>query len=104
MEPTISVCIATYRRPALLKKLLLSLINQETNKEFSFTINVADNDDRRSAEPVVRELNSNGQDISYAVEPRQNISLARNKSISLATGDYIATIDDDLYADSRWLS
>ncbi len=103
MEPTISVCIATYHRPALLKKLLLSLINQETNGEFSFTINVGDNDEHRSAESVVRELNSSGQNIRYAVEPVQNISLARNKSISLATGNYIATIDDDLYADSRWL-
>ncbi|MGH7835785.1 MAG: glycosyltransferase, partial [Candidatus Binatia bacterium] len=53
--------------------------------------------------PVVGELNAGGQKIIYAVEPEQNISLARNKSLSFATGDYIATIDDDEYADSRWL-
>jgi succinoglycan biosynthesis protein ExoM len=103
MTPKIDVCIATYKRPQLLKKLLLSLVAQETGGEFSFTIIVADNDAQRSAEPVVRELSAGGREILYAVEPEQNISLARNKSLSFATGDYIATIDDDEYADSRWL-
>ncbi|MGH7835013.1 MAG: glycosyltransferase [Candidatus Binatia bacterium] len=103
MTPKIDVCIATYKRPQLLRKLLLSLVAQETGGEFSFSIIVADNDAQRSAEPVVGELNAGGQKIIYAVEPEQNISLARNKSLSFATGDYIATIDDDEYADSRWL-
>jgi len=103
MTPTIDICIATYKRPQLLKKLLLSLFAQETCGEFSFGIIVADNDAQRSAEPVVGALNTRGQKITYAVEPEQNISLARNKALSLATGDYIATIDDDEYADPRWL-
>jgi succinoglycan biosynthesis protein ExoM len=103
MTPQIDVCIATYKRPQLLRKLLLSLVEQETEGQFSFTIIVADNDAQRSAERVVRELNADGHRIIYAVEPEQNISLARNKSLSFATGDYIATIDDDEYADSRWL-
>jgi succinoglycan biosynthesis protein ExoM len=103
MQSEINVCVATYKRPGLLKKLLRSLRAQETEQEISFTIMVADNDAQRSAEPVVRELNASGQTIIYAVEPTQNISLARNKALSFATGDYIATIDDDEYADSRWL-
>jgi succinoglycan biosynthesis protein ExoM len=103
MTPKIDICIATYKRPQLLNKLLLSLLSQETGGEFTFTIIVADNDAQRSAEPVVRELNASGQKITYAVEPEQNISLARNKALSHATGDYIATIDDDEYADPRWL-
>jgi succinoglycan biosynthesis protein ExoM len=103
MTPQIDICIATYKRPQLLRKLLLSLFAQETGGEFSLSIIVADNDAQRSAERVVRELNAGGQKIIYAVEPEQNISLARNKSLSFATGDYVATIDDDEYADSRWL-
>ena len=100
---TIDICIATYKRPDLLRKLLLSLITQETGGEFSFAIIVADNDAQRSAETTVREFKTNGQRIIYDVEPEQNISLARNRSFSHATGDYIATIDDDEYADSQWL-
>lgn len=103
MMPHIDVCIATYKRPQLLKKLLLSLVAQETGGEFTFGIIVTDNDAQRSAEPVVRALNGSGRNVSYAVEPEQNVSLARNKSLSLATGDYVATIDDDEHADSRWL-
>ena len=103
MTPKIDVCIATYKRPQLLRKLLLSLVAQETGGEFTFSIIVADNDAQRSAEPVVRKLNASDRNIIYTVEPVQNISLARNKTLSFATGDYIATIDDDEYADPRWL-
>jgi succinoglycan biosynthesis protein ExoM len=103
IQPKINVCVATFKRPELLKKLLLSLAAQETDGEFSFTIIVADNDAQRSAESVVHEFNAAGQKVIYAVEPEQNISLARNKSLSLAAGDYIATIDDDEYADPQWL-
>jgi succinoglycan biosynthesis protein ExoM len=103
IKPTIDVCIATYKRPGLLKKLLMSLITQETNGEFSFNIIVVDNDHRRSAEATVHEFETKGQKIIYDVEPERSISLTRNRSLSHATGDYIATIDDDEYADSQWL-
>jgi succinoglycan biosynthesis protein ExoM len=103
VRPTICVCIATYRRPEGLKRLLLSILAQETNEEFVHTISVADNDFHRSAEAVIRELNASGHQIIYDVEPEQNISLARNKAILQCTSDYIATTDDDLYVDSRWL-
>lgn len=102
-QPRISVCAATYKRPELLKKLLLSLCAQETAGEFSFEISVADNDDRGSGEAVVRELNAQGQRIIYDIEPEQNISLARNRSLSHAASDYIAIIDDDIHADPQWL-
>lgn len=103
VKPIIDICIASYKRPDLLKELLLSLITQETGEEFSFAIIVADNDAQRSAETTVREFKTNGQRIIYDVEPEQNVSLARNRALSHATGDYIATIDDDEYADSQWL-
>jgi glycosyltransferase involved in cell wall biosynthesis len=102
-QPTISICLATYKRPELLKKLLLSLCSQETAGEFSFEISVADNDYRRSGEAVVRELNAQGERIMYDVEPEQNISLARNRSLSHAAGNYMAIIDDDIHADPQWL-
>jgi succinoglycan biosynthesis protein ExoM len=103
VKAQIDVCIATYKRPEPLRKLLRSLAVQETGEEFSFTIIVADNDAERSAEGVAREFQAAGRKITYAVEPAQSISLARNKSLSLATGEYIATIDDDTYADRHWL-
>jgi succinoglycan biosynthesis protein ExoM len=41
--------------------------------------------------------------ISYCVEPRQNIALARNKAVEHATGDFVAFIDDDEFPTRRWL-
>jgi succinoglycan biosynthesis protein ExoM len=104
VKAKISVCVATYKRPELLRRLLQSLVAQETGGEFSFAIVVADNDAERSAEPVAREFKAADQEVVYAVEPEQSISLARNKSVSLAGGEYIATTDDDLYADRQWLA
>jgi succinoglycan biosynthesis protein ExoM len=102
-KPDIDVCIATYKRPELLRKLLNSLAGQETSGRFSFRIIVVDNDAARGAEPVIKEFLGKGPDLVYDVEPEQNISLARNRCLTHATADYVAIIDDDEYADDRWL-
>ena len=49
----ISICICTFRRPNLLKRLLDELIAQCTEGWFTYSVVVADNDVARSAEPVV---------------------------------------------------
>src|SRR5438270_13162688 len=49
----IAICVCTYKRPLLLKRLLDDLAKQETNDQFDYSIVVADNDSQRSAEPVV---------------------------------------------------
>lgn len=103
MKPVIDVCIATYKRPEGLARLLASLATQETMGEFTFVIHVADNDAARSAESLVDSFRAGGLDVTYDVEPRQNISLARNKSLEPARGDFVAITDDDLYAEPDWL-
>jgi succinoglycan biosynthesis protein ExoM len=100
----IDVCIASYKRPELLERLLRALLAQETEGELAYRIVVADNDAERSAEPVVRRLATGPTEIVYGVEPRQSVSLARNKSVSLSSGELVAITDDDLYPDPRWLS
>jgi glycosyltransferase involved in cell wall biosynthesis len=65
---------------------------------------VADNDRLRSAEAVVSDFAAACNiPITYCVEPQQNISLARNKAIDNATGDFIAFIDDDEFPTQNWL-
>ena len=51
--PHISVCVCSYRRPRLLRRLLLKLNNQATDGLFTYSIVVADNDGERSGAPVV---------------------------------------------------
>jgi len=100
----INVCICTFRRPRLLQRLLHEVEKQETNGLFTYSVVVADNDGSRSAESVVSEIAATSDiPIVYCVEPRQNISLTRNRAIANATGDFIAFIDDDEFPAERWL-
>ena len=102
--PHISVCICTYRRPQLLQRLLSELSKQKTADAFTYSITVADNDTLESAKPIVTALAAaNSLEITYCVEHRQNIALARNKVLEQSRGDFIAFIDDDEYPGEDWL-
>jgi succinoglycan biosynthesis protein ExoM len=100
----ISVCVCTYKRPAMLKRLLDSLREQDTGGLFTYSIVVVDNDALQSAKAVVSDFQAvAGIPITYSVEPQQSIALARNKAVENATGDFIAFIDDDEFPIKRWL-
>lgn len=100
----ISVCICTYKRPHLLKRLLDELDAQEENGLFTYSIVVTDNDHLQSARTVVSDFAAGSTiPVTYCVEPQQNISLARNKAIENAAGDFIAFIDDDEFPTKYWL-
>jgi glycosyltransferase involved in cell wall biosynthesis len=102
--PHISVCVCTYKRPQLLKRLLSELPRQDTGGLFTFSIVVADNDKARSAEGTVAEFRLVCRiPTIYCVEPRRNIALARNKVVANAEGEYIAFIDDDEFPGPAWL-
>lgn len=100
----LSVCVCTYKRPEMLGHLLDTLNQQETQDGFIYSILVVDNDKEESArETVARAREKSPVTIEYHVEPIQNISLARNRAIRGAEGDFIACIDDDETADRKWV-
>lgn len=100
-----SVCINTYKRPDLLKKLLISLINQKLEDDNTFEIIVVDNDPLKLGELVVKEILSNTNfQIRYFTQPEKNIALTRNVAVHQAKYEYICFIDDDEYADPHWLT
>ena len=100
----ITVCICTYKRPALLQKLVHELIGQETKGLFTYSIVVVDNDSLKSAEPVVAEAMTQSRvPIRYCTEPQQNIARARNRAVENAEGDFVAFIDDDEFPITNWL-
>lgn len=102
--PYISVCIPTYKRPVMLNRCLEALQTQECNGGFTYSIVVVDNDVDQSAGEIVHEWqNRSAVEICYDVEPKQNISLARNKAIANSSGDLIAFIDDDEFPENTWL-
>jgi len=104
MKDHISVCVPTFRRNEMLKRLLRSLALQENGGLFKYSVVVVDNDAAGTARETVMQLMAeSGLDITYFIEPEQNISLARNKALGNAKGNYIAFIDDDEIPNNNWL-
>lgn len=100
----ICVCICTYQRPRLLRRLLDELGKQNTGGLFAYSIVVVDNDRLRSAEAVVSAFTASSPiPVKYCVQHEQNIAMARNKAIENASGDYVAFIDDDEFPAENWL-
>src|SRR5262245_39860520 len=95
ISPHISICIPTYKRPGMLARCLDGVTSQ-CAKGFTYSVVVVDNDINQSASSTVRgRAISSPVDIIYAVESTPNISLARNKAVATARGEYIAFLDDD---------
>jgi glycosyltransferase involved in cell wall biosynthesis len=102
---SVCVCVCTYRRPDLLKCTLEHLAGQVLPEGVDCSIVVADNDYNSSARSVVEEFGACNQvPTTYCVEPRQNIALARNRALSVATSEFVAFIDDDEFPASDWLA
>ena len=102
--PHITVCICTYKRDAMLRRLLIEVNQQETNGRFTFSVVVADNDPARSGEATVEEIRrTTSLFINYCVEPILGIAPTRNRAIANADGNYVAFIDDDEFPIRNWL-
>lgn len=100
----ISVCVCTYQRPELLARALDGILSQITPAAFTLEVVITDNDHARSAQEVVRAYQKNHPcRITYDCEPEQSIALARNRTVHNATGNLIATIDDDEFPAEDWL-
>ena len=103
-KTSIDICIATYKRPLLLKKLLESLIEQTIIETHKIRVIIIDNDANKSAETVVESFFKDKKiEYIYDVQLQKNISLTRNKALEYANADYLAFIDDDEWAASDWL-
>lgn len=100
----VSVCICTYRRNDLLEKLLRKLELQDTGGRFDFSAVIVDNDAAGSARDTVARLQRELKvELTYDIEPDKCIAAARNRSVRLARGNYIAFIDDDEFPPQSWL-
>lgn len=99
----ISVCIATYRRADRLAALLSDLTRQTLLPQ---QVVIVDNDEAGSAAAVVEELRRSRPPfvIHYDIQPIKNISITRNRTVELATQEWLAFVDDDERAPDYWLA
>jgi succinoglycan biosynthesis protein ExoM len=98
----ISICIATHRRPDRLALLLQDLCEQQLLPD---EVIVVDNDVAQSARPAIDQRLRDGVPfkLHYDVQPERNIALTRNKTVALASGEWLAFVDDDERAPAAWL-
>jgi glycosyltransferase involved in cell wall biosynthesis len=99
--PFTSVVIATRDRATLLRRCLTSL---EQVDYPSFEVVVVDNapttDDTAR---LVEAAAGKPLELRYAVEPRPGTAVARNLGLSLARGEIVAFLDDDVLVEQGWL-
>jgi glucosyl-dolichyl phosphate glucuronosyltransferase len=99
----ISIVVPTFNRSLLLRRTLASLVSQRTD-QFRYEILVVDNGSSDGTREVVESFARTCPRIRYLLETRQGVSAARNTGVSAATGAIVAFIDDDVEADTEWLS
>lgn len=100
-EPLISVIIATYNRPLMLKRAIESVFNQDY---INFELIVIDDSDDKACIKENISITSR-ESVLYT----ENLRLAggcgaRNSGLDLASGEYIAFLDDDDYWSRHRLS
>lgn len=101
----VCICIATFRRPQLLRALLdaLAALTFHKMREPSLEVIVVDNDAEQSARNVCQR-DAFPWRLRYICEPERGIVRARNRLIAAASeADFLAFIDDDETPDSRWI-
>jgi len=99
-----SVIICTYNRSDLLGASIRAVQRQDFPPD-RYEIIIVDNNSTDDTEAVVRDCaEASPVLIRYIFESRQGLSYARNAGIANANGDLVAFVDDDIDADSKWLS
>lgn len=92
-NPVVSVVIPTYDRPEMLKRAIQSVRNQTYP---SIELVVVDGPSSVPASEVVADFDEMFTSIQCVRnETKEGVTTARNTGLELATGEYIAFLDDD---------
>jgi succinoglycan biosynthesis protein ExoM len=108
----IAICIPTFKRPVMLRKLVLSIAACELNSSLIGDVNIVivDNDACFTAESIVNELKKNSLivfQISYINYPVKGLSNVRNELLRnglLLNADFLVFVDDDEFVSPDWLN
>ncbi len=108
--PHVAICIATYRRPNGLARLLASLgkLRFEAGSEPQISVVIVDNDasGERIAPVVEAAINKLAMPVFRHVEPTRGLAAVRNACLdhAPASSDFIAFVDDDEWVEPQWLA
>jgi glycosyltransferase involved in cell wall biosynthesis len=100
----VSICVCTYNRAHILAYCLESLANLKVPVGCEAEILVVDNHSVDNTKEVVGRYSQRSPiEILYLHEPQKGLSVARNRAIEEARGDYLGFLDDDCAVSPDWL-
>lgn len=100
MKATVAIC--THNRADDLKEALHSLLGQSFTEKYEVV--VIDNRSTDHTAEVVREVGKMANfPVVYIYEERLGLSVARNRALSEAEGEYVLFLDDDAVACKTWV-
>lgn len=100
MKATVAIC--THNRAEDVREALFSLLQQSFTG--AYEVIVVDNRSTDNTRQVVQEVGRmTSIPILYVYEERLGLSVARNRAIREAKGDYILFLDDDAAASKNWI-
>lgn len=102
----ISICICTRKRMEGLKRLLKSFEKMHVPPDVDVRIIIVENDEENYSESIVREFSDRSKfSVSYYLEPKQGLVIARNRSVAEAGDcDFCCFTDDDQVVSLNWLT
>jgi GT2 family glycosyltransferase len=93
-DPTVSVVVATLRRPHLLRHTLRTLVRATPPPD---EIVVVDGDPERSARAAANEVRAVARSVPiHYVDGPQGLTRQRNVGVTRARGDVVVFVDDDV--------
>lgn len=102
INPFLTTALCTYNRAGLLRRALES-VEKQTLPDRTLEILIVDNGSTDHTREIVAAAQLANPAIRYVVEPQPGIAHARNRALHEARGEYLAFIDDDAWADPKWL-
>jgi succinoglycan biosynthesis protein ExoM len=103
-EADVSICIASYRRPHGLARLLDSIARLKLPDGLRAEVIAVDNDPASDPSSAPDSRACAPLPLHWLREPRTNIAYARNLAVGRARGEWLAFVDDDEVVDEGWLA
>ncbi len=99
----VSILMCTHNRAAMLREAIASLVAQETAVKFTFELVVVHSGAAETIDVIEEVRKTSAVPVRAAYQQHRGISVARNRALDEARGEWFAWFDDDQLADPMWL-